>query len=157
MLCLFRLHEGVFRVIPEISVDFTWFSSINPNPAFLSDVAAFEAVIIALLVPLSIEIVSRISERYNSDVITRVFESRWENKYLPLFLLVSIVLAVLLRFLVSDGTDSLAWKIFAWIVLLVFAIIAFTIWRIITRIKVFMSDTQSVVDQLYQDVQKALE
>lgn len=158
ILGILRVHS--FFSFPKISFDFSWLSwlgNVTPNPTFLSDVAAFEAAIIAFLVPLSIEIISKISERYNSDVITRSFESNWENKILPPFLLINIVAAIVLRFLVQDDISSMAWKILAWIVLIVFVYIAFAIWRVINRIKTFMSDTKSVISQLYEDVEKSIE
>ena len=158
ILGIFRVHT--FFSLPKISIDFSWLGwleQITPNPTFLSDVAAFEAVIIAFLVPLSIEIISKISERYNSDVITRSFEDNWENKILPPFLLINIVAAIMLRFFIQDGTDSLIWKILAWIVLFIFIYIAFAIWRVINRIKLFVSDTKSVINQLYEDVEKSIE
>jgi len=135
---------------------FSMLINISPNPTFLSDVAAFEAVIIAFLVPLSIEIISKISERYNSEVITRTFENKWENKILPPFLLINIIAAIVLRFLVEDNVDSLSWKIAAWVILLVFIFIAFAIWRVIIRIKTFISDTKTIVNQLYRDVEESL-
>ncbi len=128
---------------------------ITPNPTFLSDVAAFEAAIIAFLVPLSIEIISKISERYNSDVITRSFNKYW--KILSPFLLINIVVAIGLRFFMKDNTDSLSWKIFAWIIFIIFICIAFAIWRVINRIRNFMSDTKYVINPLYEAVKFSIE
>lgn len=144
---------------PIINSIISFFYSVTPNPGFLSDVAAFEAAIIALLVPLSIEIISKISERYNSDVITRAFESSWGNKILPPFILINIVAAVILRFAVLEQgpNTSIIWKISAWIVLLIFMIVAVAIWRVIIRIKKFVGDPKSVIDQLYKDVEESLE
>jgi len=158
ILGIFRFHA--FLSFPKISINFSWLNwlgEIIPNPTFLSDVAAFEAVIIAFLVPLSIEIISKISERYNSDVITRSFDNTWENKILPPFLLINIVVAISLRFFVQDDIDSMAWKILAWAVLFIFIGIAFAIWRVINRIKTFMSNTGYVLNQLYEDVEKSIE
>ncbi len=155
-----KAHQIAFSAIPKYSIKFSWLhrlGELTPNPKFLSDVAAFEAVIIAFLVPLSIEIISKISERYTSNVITRSFESHWGNKILPPFLLINIVAAIILRFLFQDGTNSLTWKIVAWIVLFFLLFIAFVVWRVITRIKIFMSDTTYVINQLYLDVEKSLE
>lgn len=160
ILGFFKIHTLFSYSLPKISIDFSWlnwFGQITPNPTFLSDIAAFEAAIIAFLVPLSIEIISKISERYNSDVITRSFENNWENKILPPFLLINIVAAIVLRFLVQDDISSIAWKILAWIVLIVFIYIAFAIWRVINRIKIFMSNTKAVINQLYEDVEKSIE
>lgn len=158
ILGFFRVHT--FFLLPRISIDFSWLKwlwQVTPNPTFLSDVAAFEAAIIAFLVPLSIEIISKLSERYNSDVITRSFDSKWENKLLPPFLLINIVAAIVLRFLVQDDISSTAWKIFAWLILLIFICIAIAIWRVITRIKAVMSDTKSVIAQLYEDIENSIE
>lgn len=159
MLGFFKLHT-LSLALSKISINSSWLNwlgGISPNPTFLSDAAAFEAVIIAFLVPLSIEIISKISERYNSDVITRSFENNWENKILPPFLLINIAFAIALRFFVQDDIQSVAWKVFAWIILLVFLYIAFAVWRVVNRIKTFMSDTQSVINQLYEDVERSIQ
>lgn len=141
----------------RISLDFSWLSNVTPNPTFLSDVAAFEAAIIAFLVPLSIEIISKISERYNSDVIIRTFERHWANRILAPFLLLNIVAAVILRFLVVDSADSTIWKIIGWMMLVIFVGVAYAIWRVINRIKVFISNTKSVINELYRNVEESLQ
>ena len=161
------MFEGISKIkihtffpLPEISINFSWlswFGDVTPNPIFLSDVAAFEAVIITLLVPLRIKIISKISERYNSDVIIHSFENNWWNKILLPFLLVNIAIAIVLRFFVPDDIDAVAWKIIAWIILFSFLFIPLAVWLVIKRIKIFMSDTQSVIDQLYKDVEKSIE
>ncbi len=162
VLGFFKVHQyiSIIDKVSNISIDFSWFSwvgNINPHPRFLSNVAAFEAVIIAFLVPLSIEIISKLSERYNSDVINRSFERYWANKILPTFLLINIVVAIVLGFFIQDDINSTIWKILAWIVLFSFICIAFTVWRVIKKIKTFMGDTQSVINQLYQDVEDSLQ
>lgn len=147
--------------LSQIHIDFSWtkgLGEISPNVSFLSDVAAFEAAVIAFLVPLSIEIVSKLSERYQSDVIIRAFEDSIENKYLPLILIINIIIAIVLRFFINDDTDDcLLWKIIAWLILVGFVFIACAILKIIRRIKVFMSDTQAVIDQLYKGIESAFE
>jgi len=159
ILGLFKMHI-LLTFLPRISIDFSWLSwlgRITPNPTFLSDVAAFEALVIAFLVPLSIEIISKISERYNSNVITRSFYNTWENKILPPFILINIVAAIVLGFFVQDDVNSVLWKMLAWIVLFVFIYIAFASWRVINRIKIFMSDTKFVIGQLYEDFKRSIE
>lgn len=159
VLGLFRVHKFLPPLL-EISINSSWLNwlgQITPNPTFLSDVAAFEAAIIAFLVPLSIEIISKISERYSSDVITRSFSNDWKNLLLPPFLLINIFLAILLRFFVHDDVNSLTWKIGAWLMLVALFFVAFVIWRVIVDIKTIMSDTRSVLDRLYDDVKKSLE
>ncbi|KJR42756.1 hypothetical protein MCHI_001345 [Candidatus Magnetoovum chiemensis] len=139
-------------------VVFEWLFSINPNPDFLSDIAAYEGTILALFVPLIMEILSRISERYNSDVLTRIFERRWENKLLPYVLLITIVTAVVLRFAVHDGNSyPAAWKIIGWTLLAVFVSVALLIGLVIVRFKDFVSNAQLLIDGLYKNVEKSIE
>ncbi|MEQ8193784.1 MAG: hypothetical protein RIB59_04780 [Rhodospirillales bacterium] len=141
-------------------INFPWLcvlDNISPSPEFLSDVAAFEAVTIAILIPLSIEIISKLSERYNSEVIIRTFEEYWANKYLPGFLLINIVAVVILRFFAHDYVSSHIWKISALIILLFFIVIAFVVWRVIRQIRFFMHDTRFILDQLYKNVSVATE
>ena len=140
----------------QVSGIFKLIENITPKPDFLSDVAAFEAVIIAFLIPLSIEIISKISERYNSEVIINAFENSWGNRILTPSLLVNIVLAIGLRFMPYEEINPLAWKISAWAIFLTFIFIAVIVWRVIIRIKTFISDPEAVINKLYQDVEKSL-
>lgn len=157
ILILLLTHDHVTLQNAFTNADLiSWFIKIVPNPKFLSDVAAFEAVIIAFLIPLSIEIISKISERYQSEIIIRSFNRSWYNIVLPPFLLINIVFAIILRFLVRDDIESVVWKILAWIVLFALIITAFAIWKVICRIKVFMSDTKYVIDLLNSDVNKSM-
>lgn len=150
---------GIFIAVFSIDLFeklFAWLRNFNPDISFLSDIAAFEAAIIAFLVPLSIEIISKISERYNSDVITRVFEDQWENKILAPALLLNIVSAITLRFFIHNSADSMIWKISAWVMMIVFIFVAYAIWKVISNIKSFMSDTSSIINKLYEDIEKSL-
>lgn len=135
----------------------TFLSNFTPAPEFLSDVAAFEAVVIALAVPLSFEIVSRISERYQSEVITKQFIQEWEIKWLPRFLMINIILAVALRFFVQDNTSSGLWAICAWIALAGFLFIAVILLKFIRKLKIYMTDTEQVLDKFYQNAEKLFE
>jgi hypothetical protein len=135
----------------------TFLSNFTPAPEFLSDVAAFEAVVIALAVPLSFEIVSRISERYQSEVITKQFIQEWEIKWLPIFLMINIILAVALRFFVQDNSSSGLWAIYAWIALAGFLFIAVILLKFIRKLKIYMTDTEQVLDKFYQNAEKLFE
>lgn len=72
-----------------------WFNTFSPSLDFASDVIAYQAAIIAIAIPLSLEIISRISERYQSGVITKEFNRQWQ---LGLLLLLGIVVLVLSYF-----------------------------------------------------------
>jgi len=57
----------------------------------------------------------------------------------------------------KEYTNSLVWKIIAWIMLFIFIIIAIIVGLVINRIIKFVSDPKYVLDQLYQNVKKNLE
>lgn len=140
-----------------LNVFMDWITKLKLNANFLSDIAAFEAVVIAFLVPLSIDIISKISDRYNSDVISQIFENDWANKILPPLLLVNIVLAIFLRFISQGDNQSLIFKIFELILFVVFVGVAFAILHIINLIKMYVSDTNSIINKLHEDIEASLE
>lgn len=153
-LGLFEIHQFFFN-FPKIP---DWFLKFYPKISFLSDVAAFEGVILALLIPLSIDIVSKISERYKSDIIINTFESPWWNRLLPAFLLINIVLAIVLRFFIDDKTEITSqWKCVEWMLLIFLVFIAFVVYFVIQRISNFIKNTDYTIDQLFQRAERLLE
>jgi hypothetical protein len=142
---------GVLRSIIAFLSDFT------PNPTFLSDIAAFEAVVIAIAIPLSFEIVSRISERYESEVISRRFHTHWTIKWLPFLLIANIIIAVVLRFLTNKNPTTLLWKLAAWITLVVFLVIAVVLlFRFIPRLRHYMTEPDLVLEDLFNEAETLL-
>ncbi|EKE11115.1 MAG: hypothetical protein ACD_15C00137G0012 [uncultured bacterium] len=130
----------------------------QPNPDFLSDVAAFEAAVVAFLIPLSIEIISKVSERYESEITVRVFEKRLSNRWLPYLLMLNIGLAVILRFSNnSTNGSSGSLVVLSWLTLIFFISMAFMILQVIMNIKKFMTDKQFIIKELINDAKKSLE
>jgi hypothetical protein len=143
---------GVLRSIIAFLSDFT------PNPTFLSDIAAFEAVVIAIAIPLSFEIVSRISERYESEVISRRFLDHWSIKWLPIFLIGNIIIAVVLRFFAGGDPKTSLWKVMAWTTLIAFLIIAVIILSgFIPTLRRYMREIDFVLEDLFDEAETLLE
>lgn len=59
-----------------------WFATFSPSLGFLSDVIAYQAAVVAITIPVSLEIISRISERYQSGVIIKKFNKQWQLRVL---------------------------------------------------------------------------
>lgn len=134
-----------------------FFISVTPNPKFLSDVAAFQAVILAFLLPLSIEIISRLSERYKSEVVSSLFKNRWENILFPYVLIFNIILAIVMRFFVDDNFNNGLTLFLAWLVLLVFLFNAYLTFRVVAITKSMISDTKILLGLLFKKVEDYLE
>lgn len=127
-----------------------------PTPNFLSDVAAFEAVFIALAVPLSVEVVSRYSDRFSSEVAANQFNKEWEIRLLPWFIIPNIVLAVTLRFSAGETTSSF-WNVMAWVVFFGFILVALLLFIFIKKLIKYTSDTEYILGRLYEEAERSLE
>ncbi len=129
----------------------------SPNADFLSDVAAFEAAVISFAIPLSIDMISRISDRYQSSVMSRRFEGEKINRLFPIALLVTISLAIILRFRVGDEAASMAWKIVAWIFLLISLATACWIYKFIQLLRSYASNESFLVKKLLDDAKSSIQ
>jgi len=146
---------GIFMNILEKI--WNWLQNCHLNTSFLSDTAAFQAVIIALLIPLSIEIISKISERYKSDVITKSFTKSLENKIFPYILLFNIALTISLKMFIND--KEAVGSIIRIIVFVVYGGLIFSIyltWKYIRHVKKYMTNINEVLNALYGVIRKAL-
>jgi hypothetical protein len=54
----------------------------SPSTGFLSDIIAFQGAVIAIAIPLSFEIIARISERYQSGILVEKFNQQWQIRWL---------------------------------------------------------------------------
>jgi len=127
-----------------------------PRPNFLSDVATFEAVVISIAIPVSFEIISRISERYESDILTRRFAQEWVVKQLPIYLIINIVLAITLRFFVKDEPASALWKPLAWLTFLGFLFVATVLFKFLRLTKGYMTEIEFILRRLFDEAEKSL-
>jgi len=124
--------------------------SFSPSTSFLSDIATIEGVIIGIAVPLSYEIIARLSDRYHSDVITRKFRERFEIKFLPWVLAVNITIIVIIKFVEGTNFHSTIWIPVAWFLLVGFIIIAIWILRFF-HILVMHADPDYLINELSRD------
>jgi Na+-transporting NADH:ubiquinone oxidoreductase subunit NqrB len=129
-------------------------SQLNPNINFLSDVIAFEAAVVAIAIPLSFEIISRISERYQSQVITKKFNQEWEIKALPFIFIINIILAVGLNFFFSDHPTSSLWKFAAWLVLILFLLASIIFCIFIPKLHRYITNTEFLLHNIFVDAEK---
>jgi uncharacterized membrane protein len=127
---------------------------LTPNINFLSDVIAFEAAVVAIAIPLSFEIISRISERYQSQVITKKFNQEWEIKALPFIFIINIIIAVGLKFFLSDHPTSNFWKFAAWLVLILFLVASIIFCLFIPKLRRYITNTEFLLNNIFVDAEK---
>jgi len=143
----------LFAMTKPLTLDLLNFA---PRPNFLSDVATFEAVVISIAIPVSFEIISRISERYESDILTRRFAQEWVVKQLPIYLIINIVLAITLRFFVKDEPASALWKPLAWLTFLGFLFVATVLFKFLRLTKGYMTEIEFILRRLFDEAEKSL-
>ncbi|MBI2251667.1 MAG: hypothetical protein HYU63_02745, partial [Armatimonadetes bacterium] len=146
--------EAVCNLINSIC---GFLSKFIPSPSFLGDIAAFYIAIFALAVPISVDIITRISERYQSEVIVKRFLQEREIKQLPLFLMFNIILVIVLKFLIKDSPSSIMWKIFAWIMFVGFIHIVYLLFYFIRKIKKYLSSIKFILEELFVSAQNFFE
>jgi hypothetical protein len=144
-------YQEIIEIIRNV---YLFFESINPNPEFLSNIVATEVVIIGIAIPLSFEIISKISERYKSDVISRKFLNSSNLNRLRVLLVLNIIFAISLIFIAKKPPCEL-WKFFAWLVFLLFiCIILFFTFSFIPRVMHYMRNTNFILKELFEDAEK---
>ena len=125
--------------------------SLTLQPAiqteFLSDIIAFEAAIAAIAVPLSFEMVSRISERYHSDVINRVFLKDPLIKWFPRVILTHLLLVIASKFLRNNAHEIL-WRSVDGALFVYFVIVVILFALFLWRLRIYMTDTGYVLGLL---------
>ncbi|MHA1401832.1 MAG: hypothetical protein ACTSQE_15895 [Candidatus Heimdallarchaeaceae archaeon] len=148
------LEKIILIVVFSLCKFFDLLSRFNPLPKFLSDVAAFQGIVVAIVIPLSFQMISRISDRYQSGVITARFKREWLMRLMPVCLLANILLAVTLRFLVNDYPTSAGWTVFAWIVYGVFFITIILLYLFFKLLLKYITDSEFIVNQLLDEAEE---
>jgi hypothetical protein len=157
------LYEGLmWMAIPGIGAH-SVLSFVNIVTArkislgFLTDVTAFETAIIAFLIPLSLEMISKISERYKSEVVLLPFHHEWENRILLKLLLVNVMLALPLRFWLDDKQPIEGWwRLVVWFLLANFVFTTVTIYTFMRKLRRYMSDTSFLIEKLFSDATRSI-
>ena len=133
----------------------TWFKSITPQIGFVSDVVAYQAAIIAIAIPLSFQIISQISERYQSGVITRELKNQWQFQTLICLVVANSISAVFLKAFVEKLDE--VWKYsLAWFVFLTFIATFIVLLVFFYNFLQYATDTKFLVDRLFTDLDEVL-
>lgn len=123
-----------------------------PRPEFLADIVTFEGVMVAVAMPLGYEIVTRISERYESDVISKQFAKSIYPKMLLLWPLSNLLLCIILQF--SYVGKCTIWGYATWLALIsflppvcLFIRFVHTVYKYTTQTEYILKEFFNVMDQ----------
>ena len=131
------------------------FKNITPQVGFVSDVIAYQAAIIAIAIPLSFQIISQISERYQSGVITRELKNQWQFKTLICLLSFNSIAAVVFNLAVKE-VDETCEFIFAWCIFIIFVLTFLALLAFFFNFLRYATDTKFLLDRLFDDLNEVL-
>lgn len=89
------LGSGVWMLCSCVGQLVAWMSAVfRVDDSALTVFASIEGAIAGIAIPLSLNMVARISERYESEIVTEYFRSLWQVKLLPVFIVGSLLFTV---------------------------------------------------------------
>lgn len=133
-----------------------WIITFTPKIDFISDIIAVQGGVIAIALPLSIDIISRISERYQSGVITKKFNQRWVIKLLPILSITDIIIGINLKFFVQNDLIDGYWKVLAWFTFVIFLISIGVLFLFFETLRRYITDTNFLLEELLKDMEESL-
>lgn len=147
----------IFQNLSIIKNPISWFEKFSPNLQALSLIITFEAAVVAILIPLSLEMISKISERYKSKIITNLFMSHNVIKFLPFLLIINIIICISLKFFVNDEiTLSIPIKIITLFVFILFFVISLSLLLFIEMLKKYLTKDDFIIKNLFKEVDDAI-
>lgn len=118
---------------------------------FISEVVAFASAVIALAIPLSHDIISRISEKYHSDYIIELFEQERSVKSLTPTLLITILLAVLSLFLENYDGAKVAASLLNKLIFVLFLIELSVFYFFLGTVKKYSRNVDNILNKLFSN------
>lgn len=127
-------------------------SSIEPDASFLSDVAAFEAVLIGVSIPISLQVVTWTAERFRDIEISKIFIGEKLYKAQYVLFISNILIAIFFKFAKINDKFAL-WVLLFWLFLNVYIFLKF-----IKRVEQYAANTENyLLKRLKKNVEDILQ
>jgi hypothetical protein len=112
-----------------------------PNLGFLSDMVGFQGFLIGVAVPISLQVISWIADRYKDQEIAKLFIR--EPLYRMQFVLIipHIACSILIRYL-DISSSPLLWGMFFW-----FIVNLVTFYLFVRRVALYITDADQILLQ----------
>ena len=105
----------IHQIIKYFSIAFSIFrkyiSTVNINHNYLAIAGSFAVTVFAIAIPLSFDAISRLSNRYQSNVITSFFYKEEDNNKLRYLSLALLILILILSFFSPNNIIGIGWKL----------------------------------------------
>lgn len=150
------VNSIIYPIFSIATFGFNKIVNYSPNPGFISEVAVIEGVVVTIAIPLSCEIIGRLSDRYHSDVITRKFRNKLEIRFLPWFLVFNLFAIIILKFIEGSNTFKMVWVPFAWTILICFVFLGAWLLRFFYLL-IMHTDPDYILNELSKDANEALQ
>jgi len=132
--CVFYLKVLLIQLFERLSI----------KNDFLSDVAAFEGIIIGLSIPISLQVVSWIADRYEDNEISQVFIKEPLYKWQFYLIMPNIAISILLRLFNVEKPIILV-LIYLW-----FLINIFIFYKFIKLVEQYTTNTDKVLIKIFR-------
>ncbi|MCK4655294.1 MAG: hypothetical protein KAU01_12705 [Candidatus Cloacimonetes bacterium] len=154
------IHHFILTIFDNFSLIknlISWFEKFSPNLRAFALIITFEAAVVAILIPLSLEMISKISERYKSKVITNLFIKHRVIKFLPLLLITNIITAISLKFFVNKELLLPVFvKIIVLFIYILFIIIALNLLSFIKILKKYITQDDFIIKKFFEEIDDAI-
>ena len=129
-----------------------WIIKTPINNCFLSDIATFEGALVAISLPLSLNVVTKALDRYNDQEISQLFVKENIYRGQKFSLLLNIIIAIFLRFYNIQNLIIL-WLTF---IFLIFNTILFFFF--IVKVEQYVTNTDKyLLEKFKTDVKKFIQ
>ncbi|WP_208107121.1 hypothetical protein [Halanaerobium congolense] len=86
--------------------------AIEPNNTYLTFAGSFGITVLAIAIPLSIDAIGRLSNRYQSNIITKLFNKEQINIRLKITSFTLVLLILVISFFSPDGVAFVKRKMY---------------------------------------------
>lgn len=117
---------------------------IEPNGKYLTIAGSFGITILAIAIPLSIDAIGRLSNRYQSNIITRLFNEEKENIRLKFTTFILVVLVLIISFFSPEENIGLIWKLIYIFTFILNTYIIFLLYKFFKKLTMYFIDTRYV-------------
>jgi len=143
-----------FNTIMDWIISFI--KNLNVNLAYLTTVTALSGTIVAIAIPLSIDIIARISARFESSIIAKKFNSEKSIGFLKFISFLLLFSSSAILFLFDENLNSFNWNLIIFIHFIISIISIFSLVIFFKKIVLYIKDNRYILNKLFDNANTAI-